>query len=182
MEVDEAQARMREIQRIMETATLFTLLPGTAAVVGGLLVFLGCGGSYWFLNSLDFAEIVRLSMSGRVTLCLMWVAIAVASVVVNAVLHGPIGCPATDRAQSATGPGGHVRVDSLRRGGRGADAPVPLGMAAAGDPLHRPGLDAALRDGRLYGRPVLDPRAPRAGPGVSAGGHRGLVLLFPTTA
>ena len=35
MEVDEAQDRMREIQRIMETATLFTLLPGTAAIVGG---------------------------------------------------------------------------------------------------------------------------------------------------
>ena len=27
MDVDEAQARMQEIQRIMERATLFTLLP-----------------------------------------------------------------------------------------------------------------------------------------------------------
>ena len=68
MEVDEAQARMREIQRIMETATLFTLLPGTAAIVGGLLVLLGCGVSYWLLNSLDFADIVQLSMPGRVAL------------------------------------------------------------------------------------------------------------------
>ena len=41
MEVDEARERMREIQRIMETATLFTLLPGTAAIVGGLLVLAG---------------------------------------------------------------------------------------------------------------------------------------------
>jgi uncharacterized membrane protein len=47
MEVDEAQARMREIQRIMETATLFTLLPGLAAIVGGVLTLLGCGVSYW---------------------------------------------------------------------------------------------------------------------------------------
>lgn len=85
MEVDEAQARMREIQRIMETATLFTLLPGTAAVVGGLLVFLGCGASYWLLHSLNFAGIMELSMSGRVTLCLMWFAIAVAAVAVNVV-------------------------------------------------------------------------------------------------
>ena len=36
MEVQEAQARTREVQRITQTATLFTLLPGTAAVVGGL--------------------------------------------------------------------------------------------------------------------------------------------------
>ena len=67
MKIDEAQARMREIQRIMETATLFTLLPGTAAVVGGLLVFLGCGLSYWILNSLDFAAIAQLSAAGRMS-------------------------------------------------------------------------------------------------------------------
>ena len=83
MEVDEARARMREIQRIMETATLFTLLPGTAAIVGGVLVFLGCGASYWLLNSLDLADIARLTVPRLVSLCLMWVAIAVASVAVN---------------------------------------------------------------------------------------------------
>ena len=83
MEVDEAQARMREIQRIMETATLFTLLPGTAAIVGGVLVLLGCGASYWLLHSLNFADIMQLSMSGRVTLCAMWFGIAVVSVAVN---------------------------------------------------------------------------------------------------
>jgi len=83
MDVDEAQARMREIQRIMETTTLFTLLPGAAAVVGGLLVFLGCGVSYELLNSLDFAGIMRLSMPSRATLYLMWFAIAATSVGVN---------------------------------------------------------------------------------------------------
>ena len=35
------------------------------------------------MNSLDFADIVRLPMPGRVGLCLMWIAIAVASVAVN---------------------------------------------------------------------------------------------------
>jgi hypothetical protein len=83
MDFDEAQARMREIQRIMETATLFTLLPGTAAVVGGLLVFLGCGVSYQLLNSLDFAAIQGMTTPGRVALCLMWFVIAVASVALN---------------------------------------------------------------------------------------------------
>ncbi len=83
MEVEEAQARMREIQRIMETATLFTLLPSTAAIVGGVLVFFGCGASYTLLNSLNFADIVQLSMPRRVLLCAVWVAIAVAAVGVN---------------------------------------------------------------------------------------------------
>jgi len=83
MEVDEAQARMREIQRIMETATLFTLLPGTAAIVGGLLVLLGCGASYGLLHSLNFADIMQLPMPGRITLCLLWSTIAIVSVIVN---------------------------------------------------------------------------------------------------
>ncbi len=86
MEVDEARERMREIQRIMETATLFTLLPGTAAIVGGLLVFLGCGVSYWLLSSLDFIAILWLPMPERVGLCLMWFAIAVVAVGVNVLL------------------------------------------------------------------------------------------------
>jgi hypothetical protein len=84
MDANEAQVRMREIQRIMETATLFTLLPGTAAIVGGLLVFLGCGVSAWILQSADFSQIVRLATPQRVEFCLMWIAIAVVAVAVNA--------------------------------------------------------------------------------------------------
>ena len=37
MDADEAADRMQEIQRIMERATLFTLLPGTPAVIRGPL-------------------------------------------------------------------------------------------------------------------------------------------------
>ena len=57
MNANEAQNRMQEIQRIMERATLFTLLPGTAAVVGGLMVLAGCAVSYAMMHSLDFADI-----------------------------------------------------------------------------------------------------------------------------
>jgi len=84
MDADEAKARMREIQRIMETATLYTLLPGTAAIFGGLLVFLGCGVSAWLLQSTDFSRIVELPMNQRVALSAMWIAIAVTAVAVNA--------------------------------------------------------------------------------------------------
>ena len=60
MDADEAQDRMQEIQRIMERATLFTLLPGTPAILGGLLVLVGCAVSYSLTRSLDFADILQL--------------------------------------------------------------------------------------------------------------------------
>ncbi len=63
MDADEAQARMQEIQRIMERATLFTLLPGMPAVVGGLMVLAGCAVSYAMFRSLDFADILSLSLT-----------------------------------------------------------------------------------------------------------------------
>ena len=72
MDHDEAQARMQEIQRIMERATLFTLLPGTPAVVGGLLVLAGCAVSYAMFHSLDFADILDLSFARQGAFCVMW--------------------------------------------------------------------------------------------------------------
>jgi hypothetical protein len=86
MDADEAKSRMREIQRIMETATLYTLLPGTASIVGGMLVFAGCGASLWMLQSGDFHDILKLASNQRIAFCAMWLAIAVVAVTVNAVL------------------------------------------------------------------------------------------------
>lgn len=86
MDVDEAQARMEEIQRIMERATLFTLLPGTPAVIGGLLVLAGCAVSYAMFRSLDFADILHLSLSNQVTFCVMWFLIGVIGVLVEILL------------------------------------------------------------------------------------------------
>lgn len=86
MTVDEAQVRMQEIQRIMERATLFTLLPGAPAVVGGLMVLAGCAVSYAMFRSLDFADILHVSVHGQVAFCLMWFAIGVIGVVLEVVL------------------------------------------------------------------------------------------------
>ena len=83
MDVDEAQARMQEIQRIMERATLLTLLPGMPAVVGGLMVLAGCAVSYGMFRSLDFADILHLSISMQVVFCVMWFAIGVAGVLIE---------------------------------------------------------------------------------------------------
>ena len=88
MDVDEAQSRMQEIQRIMERATLFTLLPGTAAVVGGLLVLAGCAVScaMFQFHSLDFADILNLSVNGQIAFCVMWFAIGVVGVLLEVIL------------------------------------------------------------------------------------------------
>lgn len=86
MNREEAQVRMREIQRIMERATLWTLLPSTAAVMGGGLVLAGCAVSYAMIHSLDFADILRLSWNAQVGFCAMWFAIGAAGVLLETIL------------------------------------------------------------------------------------------------
>lgn len=86
MDVDEAQARMQEIQRIMERATLFTLLPGTPAVVGGLLVLAGCGVSYAMIGALDFAAMLKMPYNSQAAFCVMWFAIGVSGIVLEVIL------------------------------------------------------------------------------------------------
>jgi hypothetical protein len=81
MDHDEAQVRMDEIQRIMERATLFTLLPGTPAILGGLMVLAGCAVSYGMLRSLDFGRFNELSGTNQSVFCVMWFGIGIIGVV-----------------------------------------------------------------------------------------------------
>jgi hypothetical protein len=93
MDVNEAQARMQEIQRIMERATLFTLLPGTPAVVGGFLVLAGCAVSFGMfrylglgmIGCLDFAAILDLPPARQAAFCVMWFAIGVIGVLLEVI-------------------------------------------------------------------------------------------------
>jgi hypothetical protein len=86
MDIDEAQARMQEIQRIMERATLFTLLPGTPAVIGGFMVLAGCAVSYAMIHSLNFAAILKLSFNYQAAFCVMWFAIGVVGVLLEVIM------------------------------------------------------------------------------------------------
>ncbi len=87
MNHDEAQARMTEIQRIMERATLFTLLPGTPAIVGGLMVLAGCAVSCAMFHSLDFADAFGRNMSffAQGVFCVMWFAIGIAGILIEVI-------------------------------------------------------------------------------------------------
>jgi len=86
MDRDQAWDRMQEIQRIMERATLWTLLPGTAAVLGGGLVLIGCAVSYAMFRSLDFADILHMSLNRQIAFCVMWFSIGVLGVLIEAIL------------------------------------------------------------------------------------------------
>jgi len=81
MDRDEAQQRMQEIQRIMERATLYTLLPGVPAIIGGVLALAGCAVSYLLCGSLDFADMLRLPWGKQVAFCWMWFAIGCGAVI-----------------------------------------------------------------------------------------------------
>lgn len=89
MDHDEAQLRMQEIQRIMERATLWTILPGTSAILGGLMVLGGCLVSYLMFRSvnspdftpIDFASLLDLSLHGQIAFCVMWFLIGVGGVI-----------------------------------------------------------------------------------------------------
>jgi len=89
MDHDEAQIRMQEIQRIMERATLWTILPGASAIIGGLMVLCGCLISYVMFRSIenpsftpiDFASLLDLSLNGQIAFCVMWFLIGLAGVV-----------------------------------------------------------------------------------------------------
>ena len=78
MDRAEAEARVREVQRIMERTTLYTLLPGWPAVIGGALVLAGCVVTWLITESLDFGAVSGLGQTGRVTLWAMWALIGIA--------------------------------------------------------------------------------------------------------
>ena len=91
MNLDEAQIRMQEIQRIMERATLWTILPGTSAIIGGLMVFVGCVVSYLMFGTInnpsftqiDFASLLDLSLNAQITFYVLWFLIGVGGVIVE---------------------------------------------------------------------------------------------------
>ena len=88
MDHDEAQVRMQEIQRIMERATLWTILPGTSAIIGGVMVLAGCLVSFLMFRSIDnphftpidFASLLELSLNAQIAFCVMWFLIGIGAI------------------------------------------------------------------------------------------------------
>jgi hypothetical protein len=86
MNRDEALERIQEVQRIVERTTMYTLLPGVPAIVGGLLVLAGCVVSYALCRSLDFQAILTTSLEAQIGFCVMWTAIGVGAIALDVAL------------------------------------------------------------------------------------------------
>jgi len=126
MNVTAAQTRIREVQRIMERTTLYTLLPGTAAIVGGIAALVGCAISFLMMRSFDFADMLNMPMQTQYIFCLMWLLVG---------LFRSRGCGADSRipAYRATGAIALHRagVDDVLRNGRVCRRAVFIQAAAA---------------------------------------------------
>ena len=179
MDVDEAQARMEEIQRIMERATLFTLLPGAPAVIGGLLVLAGCAVSYAMCRSLDFAAILYLSIESQLAFCVMWFLIGVVGVLVEVVLT------ARAAAKQQLAPSDRpLRVAAFSLTPSVVVAMVltykfliPVEPRADEIRYIVPVWMNALRHGRIHGGSVFHPATADPGAGVSRAGRGGVDVL-----
>ena len=90
MERDEALTRMQQIQQIMERTTLYTLLPGAPAIIGGALALAGCAVSWATLGSFDFRGMAEAPQA-RLWLCVMWAGIGIIAVVQHVVLTALAG-------------------------------------------------------------------------------------------
>jgi hypothetical protein len=80
MQHEEALERIREVQRIAERTTLYTLLPGWQAIIGGVLALAGCAVSCLMLGSFDFRDLPFLPMKQQLVFCVMWTLIGIAAV------------------------------------------------------------------------------------------------------
>jgi hypothetical protein len=86
MESREAEEHLSTIRRIMESATKLTVLPGKAAIFGGLLVLAASGVTWSAMRSLDFQSMADLPAQRQVQLVALWVAVAVLAVAADVLL------------------------------------------------------------------------------------------------
>ena len=91
MDTNEAVDHLATIRRIMESASKLTVLPGKAAIVGGVLALAGCGGTYGLMGSLDFARMNDLEGAVRLRIVALWVAVAVLGIAIDVAMTAHAG-------------------------------------------------------------------------------------------
>jgi len=83
MDSHEAVEHLTTIRHIMESATRLTVLPGKAAIFGGILVLAAAGLTYGGIHSMDFQSMAALGQGEQAKLVALWVAVAVLAVSVD---------------------------------------------------------------------------------------------------
>jgi len=82
----EATEHLAAIRRIMESATQLTVLPGKAAIIGGLLALNACAVTRGIVGSWDFSAMSALHASIRMNLIVLWSATAAVGIAVDVAL------------------------------------------------------------------------------------------------
>jgi hypothetical protein len=85
MNKSEALERINEIQRIAERTTLYSMLPGSAAIIGGIIALAASAISYQVMASPDVAVILNLPVWQQLFLAVMWVVLIASAVVIDIV-------------------------------------------------------------------------------------------------
>ena len=83
MESKEALENLATIRKIMESATQLTVMPGAAAIAGGVLALIGCVGTYFAMRSVDFAQMAQMTTNKQLGLIGMWVGLGILAVVID---------------------------------------------------------------------------------------------------
>jgi hypothetical protein len=158
MEPREAVDHLATIRRIMESATQYTVLPGRAAICGGILALAGCAVTYGMMGSADFGALAMMTSAQRGTLFILWITIAVAAIaqdvawtVARARRRGVN--PWSRLAQLAA----YAMAPGVLTG-----CALTIALARRGDFALLPGVWMMLYGGAVWMAGVLSVRAPKA--------------------
>ncbi len=83
MDSNEAVEHLATIRKIMESATKLTVLPGRAAIAGGVLALVGSVISYRLLGGLSFGAAATMSARQQCAVAGLWMGVALIAVVVD---------------------------------------------------------------------------------------------------
>lgn len=156
MEAREAAEHLAAIRRIMESATKLTVLPGKAAVIGGVLALAGCAATYAVMRSLDFATMSALTAEKRAVVIAIWGGVGILAVLVDVLL--------SVRLAQKFGKTPWSRIEQLAAYAMGPCVGVALVLTLAlgrrGDWGMAPGIWMMLYGAAVWMTGILSVRAP----------------------
>lgn len=156
IEAREAAEHLAAIRRIMESATKLTVLPGKAAVIGGVLALAGCAVTYLIMRSLDFAAMSALPAEKRAVVIAVWGGVGILAVLVDVLLSVGLA------RKSGRSPWSRLEQLAVYAMGPcvGVALVLTLALGARGDWGMTPGIWMMLYGAAVWMTGILSIRAP----------------------
>lgn len=157
MDAEEAAEHLARIRRIMESATQLTVLPGKAAIVGGVLCLAGCWVTYRLMGCCDFGRMRDLAPSVRMQIVGVWLGVAAAGLAVD------IAMTVLSAGRQGRRPWTRLAQMAAYAVGPGVAAGIVLTVALVRRDQWQmvPGTWMVLYGGALWMASVMSVRAPR---------------------